>query len=73
MTIPLLQLPYFVPAITVTGNIGDSLRLDYINTIGPIDTWVTLATLTLTNSSQLYFDASSVGQPPRLYRIVPVP
>jgi hypothetical protein len=62
-----------VPAITLTGNMGDSLRLDYINQIGPIDAWVTLATVRLTNTSQLYFDTSSIGQPARLWRIVPVP
>ena len=32
-----------------------------------------LATVTLTDTSQLYFDTSSIGQPPRLWRLVPVP
>lgn len=27
----------------------------------------------LTNTSQLYFDVSAVGQPARLYRLVPLP
>jgi hypothetical protein len=70
--LPLLNLN-FVPAITLTGNIGDQLRLDYINQFGPTDAWVTLDTVTLTNTSQLYFDVSSIGQPARLYRITPVP
>ena len=64
---------YMVPAITLTGNAGDALRLDYINTIGPTDAWVNLDTVTLTNTSQLYFDISAPGQPRRLYRIVPAP
>jgi hypothetical protein len=34
---------------------------------------VTLDTITLIDSSQLYFDTSSIGQPARLWRIVPVP
>jgi hypothetical protein len=68
--VPSLDL-HMVPAITLTGNIGNSLRLDCINRFGPIDAWVTLATVTLTNTSQLYFDTSSIGQPPRLWRIVP--
>ena len=63
----------FVPAITLTGNAGDSVRLDYINQTGPTDAWVTLDTVTLTNTSQLYFDVSMLGQPARFYRIVPVP
>jgi hypothetical protein len=70
---PSLSLPGMVPAITLTGNIGGQLRLDCINQFGPTDAWVTLDTVTLTDTSQLYFDVSVIGQPPRLYRIVPVP
>ena len=70
---PSLKLAGMVPAITLTGSIGDSLRLDYINQFGPTDAWVTLDTITLTNTLQLYFDVSDIGQPPRLWRIVPVP
>jgi hypothetical protein len=63
----------FVPAIKLTGRVGDSLHLDCINAIGPTNAWVTLDTVTLTNTSQLYFDVSAPGQPQRLYRIVPAP
>jgi len=70
--IPPLDL-HLVPAITLTGSVGGSVRLDYINQFGPIDAWVTLDTVMLTNTSQLYFDTSSIGQPARLWRIVPVP
>jgi hypothetical protein len=69
---PSLDL-HLVPAITLTGTIGHSVRLDYINQFGSIDAWVTLATVPLTNTSQLYFDISAPGQPPRLYRLVPSP
>jgi len=70
--VPSLNLS-FIPSITLTGSIGNSLRLDCINQFGPTDAWVTLDTVTLTNTSQLYFDTSAVGQPTRLYRIAPVP
>jgi hypothetical protein len=70
--IPSLDL-HPVPAITLTGTIGHSVRLDYINQFGPIDAWVTLDTVTLTNTSQLYFDVSAPMQPARLYRLVPLP
>ncbi|HKI70483.1 MAG TPA: hypothetical protein VKA67_12905, partial [Verrucomicrobiae bacterium] len=73
VVVPSLSLPALIPAITLAGNIGDSLRVDYINAVGPTDAWVTLDTVTLTNTSQLYFDTSSIGQPRRLYRIVPEP
>jgi hypothetical protein len=70
--IPTLSL-YMVPAIRLTGAIGHSVRLDYIKQFGPTDAWVTLATVTLTNMSQLYFDVAAPGQTPRLYRVVPLP
>jgi hypothetical protein len=69
---PSLDL-HLVPAITLTGDIGHSVRVDYINQFGPTDAWVTLDTVTLTNTSQLYFDTSACRQPQRLWRIIPVP
>ena len=62
-----------IPAITLTGSIGGSVQVDAINQFGPIDAWVTLNTVALTNTSQLYFDVSAPGQPQRLYRLVPLP
>ena len=70
--LPSLDL-HWVPAITVTGTIGSKVRVDGINQFGPIDAWVTLDTVTLTNTSQLYFDVSEPGRPQRLYRLVHVP
>lgn len=58
-----------VPAITLRGSIGNSFWIDYINQVGPTDAWAQLATVTLTNNSQPYFDTTSVGEPPRLYRV----
>jgi hypothetical protein len=69
---PSLDL-HLVPAITLTGNIGGSLRVDFINRFGPTDAWVALDTVTLANTTQLYFDVSAPGQPQRLYRLVQVP
>ena len=59
--------------VTLTGAVGKAVRVDYINQFGPTDAWVTLDTVILTNTTQLYFDVSAIGQPPRLWRIVPVP
>jgi hypothetical protein len=69
---PALDL-HMVPALTLTGAVGSSVRVDYINKFGPTDAWVTLATVTLTNTSQLYIDLSAIGQPPRLWRLMPMP
>jgi hypothetical protein len=68
-----LSLPGLFSALTLTGSIGNSVRVDYINRYGPTDAWVTLDTVKLTSPSQLYFDTSAPGQPERLYRLVPVP
>ncbi len=62
---------HLIPAIKLTGAAGTSVRLDYINQFGPTDAWVALATVTLTNTSQEYFDTSAIGRPARLYRLVP--
>jgi hypothetical protein len=52
---------------------NESLRLDGINQYGPTGAWFTIDTVALSSASQLYFDVSSIGQPRRLYRVVPVP
>ena len=59
--------------IPLTGTIGSSVRVDYINAIGPTNAWVTLDTVVLTNTTQLYFDTSACRQPQRLYRLVQIP
>lgn len=69
---PTLSLAY-TPVLTITGTAGSTVRVDYINQLGPTGAWAPLSTLTMTNSPQLYFDTSSIGQPPRLWRIVPAP
>jgi Immunoglobulin domain len=62
-----------VPGLTLAGLVGGTVRVDYINQFGPTDAWVTLDTVSLSNTSQLYFDVTAPGQPPRLYRLVQVP
>jgi uncharacterized repeat protein (TIGR03803 family) len=69
---PTLHL-HLVPAITLAGTIGSALQVQGINQFGPIDAWFPLDTVTLTNASQIYFDTSVIGQPPRLYRLMPMP
>jgi hypothetical protein len=57
----------------MVGDIGVSIRIDYMNAFGPTSNWVPLATVMLTNTSQRYFDVSAIGQPQRYYRLVQVP
>jgi hypothetical protein len=59
--------------IPLTGAVGTSVEIDCINEFGPTNAWVALATVTLTNSPQLYFDTTAFRQASRLYRLVPGP
>jgi len=59
--------------IQLTGPIASRVRIDYINAVGPTDAWVTLDTVTLTNTTQSVFDTTMFGQPRRLYRLLQVP
>ena len=69
---PALQI-HMIPVLTLTGAIGSTVRVDAINQFGPTDAWFTLGTITLTNTSQLFFDISAQGQPQRLYRVIQIP
>jgi uncharacterized repeat protein (TIGR03803 family) len=62
-----------IPALTLNGAVGSLIRVDGINAIGPTNAWFTIDTVTLTNTSQLFFDISAPGQPRRLYRLVTSP
>jgi hypothetical protein len=62
-----------IPALTLIGDVGSQVRVDGINRYGPTDAWYAVATVMLTNTSQFYYDVSVVGQPQRLYRLVPLP
>ena len=61
-----------VMPITLSGSVGSSRRIDYINDLGTSN-WTTLTTVTLTNLSQVYLDTSALSQPHRFYRVVPLP
>ena len=71
-TPPLLSLN-MVPALTLAGNPGDKIRVDGINQFGPTDAWFTLDTVTLTNTTQLYFDVTAPGPPEWFYRLIQLP
>jgi uncharacterized repeat protein (TIGR03803 family) len=65
--------PAQVPALTLSGTVGTSIRVDCINQFGPVDAWQTLDTVILGTSTQIYYDISAPGQPPRLYRLSTLP
>jgi WD40 repeat protein len=62
-----------VPALELVGQVGRQYRIDYINAVGPTGAWNPLATLTITNNPQNYFDLTAKGQPARYYRLIQLP
>jgi len=67
---PSLEL-HLVPAIMLTGTVGRQIEVDYLQQSGSTNAWVAVATVGLTNASQYFFDTAAIGQPPRLYRLLP--
>lgn len=59
----------FYPVVLVSGNIGDTYRVDYATALAPT-TWIPLSTNTLTTSPQLFLDSGSPGSNTRFYRAV---
>jgi hypothetical protein len=61
------------PAISLAGDPNKQYWLEFVPAMGQSVTWQVLATVTITNIPQLYFDVSGIGQPSRFYRLVAVP
>lgn len=59
----------FYPVVLISGNIGDTYRIDYATKLAPTD-WLPLSTNKLTASPQLFLDSSSPGSNTRFYRAV---
>jgi hypothetical protein len=57
-----------VPALALIGQPGSLLNLDDADVLGPSASWATFDSVTLTNSSQWYFDLSTPLPPQRFYR-----
>jgi len=72
-TLTVAPIRGIVMPITLPGDIGSSWRIDYVNDLGSTNKWVTLATVTLTNTSQTYSDTTALGQSHRFYRVVQLP
>jgi hypothetical protein len=70
-TVPALHLD-IAQSVTLTGNIGDRLQLQYLNA-GTLTNWTSITNITLTSTNQTYLDVSSIGQPGRKYRVMPAP
>jgi hypothetical protein len=59
------------PALTITGEIGDTYEVDFTTSLNPPVTWTPLiSTLKLTTSPQTVVDTAGSGSPKRFYRAV---
>jgi hypothetical protein len=70
--LPLL-VANIVPAISITGELGFTYRIEYVNGVGLTNVWTPLDTIKITNQPQYYFDLTANGSSQRLYRLVQVP
>jgi hypothetical protein len=70
-TLALVDLKLFAGVI-VDGLPGTMYRIDYTTDLST-PSWTPLATITLTNRPQIYFDSGSADIPKRYYRAVPLP
>ncbi|MCX6925386.1 MAG: immunoglobulin domain-containing protein, partial [Verrucomicrobia bacterium] len=57
-----------VPGLSLLGQPGSLLSLDEADTLNPSPNWVTFDSVTLTNTSQWYFDLATPLPPQRFYR-----
>jgi hypothetical protein len=57
----------------LTGTVGSSYRIEAGDVLGTSTNWTALATVTLTNSTYLFFDTNSPSYFKRFYRAVVVP
>jgi hypothetical protein len=64
---------HMVPALSLLGTVGYTYRIQWSAIGSPLTNWTDLATVTITNTGQLYFDLTASGQPDRSYRLVQSP
>ena len=62
-----------IPALTILGESGTSLCLEYRSAVVPSSVWQPLTTLSMTGEPQRFLDTSAFGQPRRSYRAVGIP
>jgi hypothetical protein len=58
------------PAVTLHGETNQKYQLQSTPVFGTPGPWNIVATVTLTNSPQVYFDLSAIGRPPMFYQLV---
>jgi hypothetical protein len=61
---------FLLPTVRLDGQAGMTYRLEYINAISGNDTWISLTNITLTASTNYFFDFEGVGKRERYYRLV---
>ncbi len=73
LNVVLLSEVCVTPTVVLRGEIGATIRIDYIHLYDPTNAWITLDTVQVTNNPQLYFDTSAIGTPSRYYRLIQDP
>src|SRR5256885_14886173 len=56
------------PGLAITGTVGGSYPIQYVNVLSNVNNWITLTTLTLTSSPYLFIDTTAPDLTQRFYR-----
>jgi hypothetical protein len=59
------------PVLSITGSVGSTYQVQYVNRLATTDSWLPLANLVLTNNPSLWWDTTGFTTPTRFYRVVP--
>ena len=57
------------PAITLYGEVNKQYQILSTPALGTLDGWKAIATVTITNNPQIYFDTLSIGRPMMFYEL----
>jgi hypothetical protein len=56
--------------IKITGTVGKTYSIQYVNDLAQTNNWIVLTNLILTTPELLWFDLTLPGQPKRFYRVI---
>ena len=59
--------------LLINGNIGNSYRIEYVDSMANTNNWSMLATVTLDRTPYLFFDIESTNAMKRYYRAILLP
>ena len=60
-----------IPALTLTGSVGSTYKIQYVEQLAKTNNWMTLTNLVLASNPQLWLDQTSPVTQARFYKVIP--